>query len=806
MADVANNLVREVTPAVIVTTGSPNALPTLTALKASTASAVPGKSVTLTATVSDLAAGGPTPNGGMITFSDQHGVIGSELLVDGVATFTTASLPNGADTITASYSGTAEFAPSTTGTIVTAAGNGIAGYSGDGGPATDAEALRPGGVAVDSAGDLFVTEGLNNVEREVVKATGEIITVAGNGSAGYSGDNGPATDAQLNGTNSVAVDSAGDLFLSDSFNNRIREVVMATGDIITIAGNGISGYSGDGRPAIDSELANPLGIAVDSASDVFFADPINDVIREVVKATGDIITVAGNGKAGYIGDNRTAIAAELNLPDGIAVDSAGNLFIADDGNNVIREVVKATGDIITVVGNGAAGYTGDDGPATDAELNGPNSVAVDSVGDLFISDNANVVREVVKATGDIIPIAGNGTAGYSGDGGAATAAELNGPNRFAVDSAGDVFFPDVVNNVVREITPAVTVTISLPPPPAKLVIHTQPSPSATAGQAFAVQPVIYVEDGNGNLETGDNSTVVSVVLASAKGVPEGATSVTVKDGVATFAGLNEITAGPIALLFSGDGLTAGPSNSITVSPGTPFRLAISTQPSTTATAGQTFGTQPVIDELDLYGNLETGDSNTLITAAVIFGNGPLLGTNTAALVGGVATFTNLAGSAVGTIALGFSGGGHSVGPSNQIVISSTPPTLSSEPALKVKLKNSKGKPTGKTALEFSFKYSTTMNQASAKLSSNYQVETASIKGKGKRKTTTYKKVNFTESFNPQTNTVTLTVTGNQPFTSGGRIIVNAAPPNGVASSSGVPLGSDDADISISKKAKSITVD
>ena len=228
----------------------------------------------------------------------------------------------------------------------------------------------------------------------------------------------------------------------------IREVVKATGDIITVAGNGTAGYSGDNGPATAAELDSPRGVAVDSAGDLFFADIANNVIREVVKATGDIITFAGNGTAGYSGDNGPATAAELNGPNAVAVDSAGDLFIADADNNAIREVVKATGDIITVAGNGNAGYSGDNGPATAAELNDPNGIAVDSVGDVFIADGGNnVVREVVKATGDIITVAGDGTAGYTGDNGPATAAELNGSGRVAVDSAGDLFIADGGNNV-----------------------------------------------------------------------------------------------------------------------------------------------------------------------------------------------------------------------------------------------------------------------------------------------------------------------------------------------------------------------
>jgi hypothetical protein len=477
IADAGNNVIRQTTPAVVVAI-RPDA--TLTALRASAASTLPERPITLTATVSDLTAGGVTPTGGMVTFSDQNGTIASEPLNDGVATLTTSSLALGTYTVTASYGGTLDFAPSTTGTIVTAAGNGNFGYVGDNGPVPFPVPFpglnSPSGVAVDSAGDLFVAGYGNNVIREVVKATGEIITVAGNGTAGYSGDSGPATAAELDVPLGLAVDSAGDLFIADTGNNVIREVVKATGNIITIAGNGTEGYSGDNGPATDAELNAPYGVAVDSAGDLFIADTYNNVIREVVKATGvmisnkmipfvvkppgAIITVAGNGTTGYSGDGRPATAAELNGPSGFTVDSAGNLFIADSYNNVIREVVKASGDIFTVAGNGTAGYSGDNGPPTAAELNGPSDVAVDSVGDLYIADsNNNVIREVVKATGTIITVAGNGTTGYSGDNGPATAAELNFPTGVAVDSAGDLFIADYGNIVIRRTTPAVVVAI-----------------------------------------------------------------------------------------------------------------------------------------------------------------------------------------------------------------------------------------------------------------------------------------------------------------------------------------------------------
>jgi secreted PhoX family phosphatase len=435
--------------------------------------------VTFTATVTDLSAGGPIPNGGKVTFSDQNGVLNSETLVDGVATFKTSSLAAGTFTVTASYGGTAVFAPSVTGTIVTAAGNGTAGYLGDDGPATVAELKDPYGLAVDSAGNLFIADYGNNVVREVVEATGDIITVAGNGTAGYSGNNGPATAAELHAPIGLAFDSAGDLFIAEYLSNVVCEVVKSTGDIITVAGNGTAGYSGDNGPATAALLNGPAGLAFDSAGDLFIADRNNNVVREVVKSTGDIITVAGDGTAGHSGDNGSATAAELYDPTSVAVDSAGDLFISVEGNNSIREVVKASGDIINFTGDGTAGYSGNNGPATAAELHDPIGVAIDSVGDLFIVDNGNnVVREVVKATGDIITVAGNGTAGYAGDNGPATAAELNGPTRVAIDAAGHLFIADGLNNVVREATPAVTVTIIRTPTPTPTPIPT-PTPTPT---------------------------------------------------------------------------------------------------------------------------------------------------------------------------------------------------------------------------------------------------------------------------------------------------------------------------------------
>ncbi len=522
-------------------------MPTLTALRATTSSAAIGQSVTFTATVADLFPAGATPNGGTVTFSDQGGAIGSAALVNGVAEFTTSSLAAGTNTITASYGGTAAFAASSTGTIVTAVGNGKEGYKGNNGPAPDAELNNPIGMGFDSAGDMFITDYGNNVVREVVKATGDIITVAGDGEEGYT-TSGLATDAALDGPDGVVVDSAGDLFISE-LDNVVQEVVKSTGDIMTVAGNTKAGYSGDGELATSAKLNEPHGLTIDASGDLFIADSDNDVIREVVKATGDIMTVAGNHTFGYNGDNIPATDAELAYPFDVTLDSAGDMFIADTSNNRIREVVKATGNIITVAGNGTEGYGGDNAPATDAELDLPFDVTLDSVGDLFIVDTYNNrIREVVKATGDIITVAGDGSVGYTGDNGPAIDATMNNACRAAVDGAGDLFFSDSYNNVVREVTPAVTVTIG-----PSTALPTLTAISASAAAVVPGQPVTF--------------TATVSDLSSGGAIPNGGTvtfsdqngaidSETLVDGVAEFT-TSSLAAGVTYTVTASYGGTAG---------------------------------------------------------------------------------------------------------------------------------------------------------------------------------------------------------------------------------------------------------
>jgi hypothetical protein len=388
---------------------------------------------------------------------DNGTAMGTASLVNSTATITETPPGVGNYAISATYNGGGNFAGSNTevgpnSIITTVAGEGDFGFSGDNGPATAAVLDNPNGVAVDSAGDLFIADSSNNRIREVNHLTGMITTVAGNGTEGFSGDNGPATAAELNDPYGVAVDSAGDLFIADFRNDRIREVNHLTGIITTVAGDGGWGGSiGDNGPATAAILGAPTGVAVDSNGNLYIADNNLSRVREVNLSSGIITTVAGNGTWGYSGDNGPATAAGLDGCGGIAVDSFGNLFIAGV-DDLICEVNHSSGIISTVAGNGIWGYSGDGGQATAAPLCDPSSVAVDSAGDLFILDTYyNLIREVNLSTGIINTMAGGGSNGL-GDGGPATAAELNAyAFGLAVDSAGNLFIPDNGDGRIREV-------------------------------------------------------------------------------------------------------------------------------------------------------------------------------------------------------------------------------------------------------------------------------------------------------------------------------------------------------------------
>lgn len=366
----------------------------------------------------------------------------------------------------AKASATVQVTASLAGTIQTIAGNGSPGYSGDGGPAIGAQLYSPSGLAFDGGGNMFIADSSNNAIRRVDVSTTLIATIAGTGVPGYSGDGGPGTAAQLNGPTHVVFDRTVNLYITDANNERIREVDALTDQITTAAGTGIAGFSGDGGSATSAELNFPDGVALDSNGNLFIGDALNNRVREVTIATGDITTVAGDGVQGYSGDGGLATNAELNFPSRPFIDAAGNIYIADFQNNRVREVDAATGIITTIVGTGTAGFSGDGGPAPSAELNGPLSVALDATGTLlYIADTNNErIRAVNLGTssatvlgipiqpGQIQTVAGTGATGYSGDGGPATNAQVNFPTGLIVDGTGNLFFADAHNNVVRRVT------------------------------------------------------------------------------------------------------------------------------------------------------------------------------------------------------------------------------------------------------------------------------------------------------------------------------------------------------------------
>lgn len=334
------------------------------------------------------------------------------------------------------------------GTLSIFAGNGVAGVSGDGGPATSASLNNPIRVSVGPAGTVYITEQYNI---RGVSPGGVISTFAGNGQSGFSGDGGPATNAALNAPHGVAVNS-GIVYIADSLNNRIRRV--AGGTISTFAGTGVAGYSGDNGQAASAQLNGPDGLAFDTAGNLYIADANNSVIRKVAP-DGTITTVAGNGVAGFSGDGGAATNASLNYALSVGLDTAGNLYIVDQGNNRIREV--AGGIITTIAGNGAADSLGDGGPALSASLSRPFSLSVDSTGKVYVAE-LNSARVRLINAGIISTFAGNGQYYFTGDGGPAVDAVLGYVNAVATDTQSNVYIS--AQNRIREISSGVIFTVA----------------------------------------------------------------------------------------------------------------------------------------------------------------------------------------------------------------------------------------------------------------------------------------------------------------------------------------------------------
>ena len=330
--------------------------------------------------------------------------------------------------------------------ITTIAGNHTNGFSGDGGNATAAALNAPSGIAVSTSGDVYFCDQTNNRIRKI-STSGIITTIAGSGTAGSTGDGGAATAAKLDIPMGVAVDASGNVYIADFNNAKIRKV-NTSGIISTAIGTGSIAYSSDGTLATAMMMAKPTGVAVDGSGNIYFVEQTNHIVRKA-NAAGVISTIAGNRGAGFSGDGGQGTAAALSYPFGVTTDASGNVIIIDNGNNRIRKVTTA-GIITTIAGNGSAGYSGDGGNATAAALNNISGIAYDASGNLLIADqNNNRIRKVTTA-GIISTCAGNGSGGYTGDGGAATACTFYKPSALAV-FAGIIYVTDMSNSAVRQI-------------------------------------------------------------------------------------------------------------------------------------------------------------------------------------------------------------------------------------------------------------------------------------------------------------------------------------------------------------------
>jgi len=393
------------------------------------------------------------------------------------------------------------------GYLITMAGNGDQGFSGDGASAISAELAFPNSIAVDADKNIYISDSVNNRIRKVTFSTGLISTVAGNGNSVHSGDGSAATDAGMS-PNGVAVDSAGNIYISDGVNNRVRKVTVSTGIISTVAGDGTSSYSGDGGLAVSAGV-DPFAIAVDSAGDIYIAG--HHRIRKV--SAGNISTVAGSGgggilDGGYSGDGGLATSAELNTPNGVALDSDGNIYISDGANNRIRKVTVSTGFITTIAGSGVTSYSGDDGPALSAGMTA-DGVAVDSDGNIYIADRDNHrIRKITVSTGIISTVAGNGLAGYEGSGLLATNTRLNQPNGVFVDDDDNIYISDSSNHVVRRIDGP---TFPPPPPPSATTTEAEISIDVNDFLSFAISNVATGDEPAGNQPFGAATQITDLI-------------------------------------------------------------------------------------------------------------------------------------------------------------------------------------------------------------------------------------------------------------------------------------------------------
>jgi trimeric autotransporter adhesin len=414
------------------------------------------------------------------------------------------------------------------------AGTGAPGFAGDGGPASKALLTNPRDLALDLAGDLFIADGIRIRE---VNLLGIIQTVAGDGYLHAVGDGGLATMALLNQPLGVALDHLGNLYIADSGSERVRQVAPS-GVIATFAGTGVAGYQSDNVPAATAELYSPMGVTTDAYGDVYIADSYNHRIREVVQ-NGIIVTYAGTGTGGSGPEDLLAAQTQLRGPRGVCISRAGVVYIVDTSNHRVLSAPPA-GLVQNAAGNGTAGFAGDGGPASTAELDQPGACALDSAGNLFIADTLNHRIAKVTPNGIIATVAGTGTAGFGADGSAAVSAALNTPRGVAVDDNGNIFIADTGNNVIRQVMPDGTIYTIAGQAAAGFA-----GDGGMALVALLNAPAGIVEDGSGALYFADtNNNRVRRMISQA--APPPVTAPVVALPVVTAVNAASLAAGPIA--------------------------------------------------------------------------------------------------------------------------------------------------------------------------------------------------------------------------------------------------------------------
>jgi len=470
-------------PGTHTTTATVNPTPSAGVITGTTGLCVGG-----TTTLSDTATGGIwSASSGIAAIGSSTGVVTTNAISQDVISYTVSNVYGCSNTATANI-----FVEGTPGNIYAFSGNGTNTTTGDGGPAYLATIQNVRDMATDNAGNLYFTDVTANVVRKI-SATGVISRFAGTGTAGNTGDGGQATAATLNAPNGIYVDNGGNVYVSNTNSHTVRKINGTTGIITTIAGTGgVSGASGDGGPATACKLYAPLGITGDAAGNLYICDQLNYKVRKINGSNGTITTIAGTGSNYFSGDGGPGTAARMSTPRGVALDRSNNLYIADGPNGAVRKLSLTTGIMTTVAGiGGSTGSTGDGGPATAAKLNTPARVLYDGGKLLYITDMINSrIRQLDLASGIISTAVGDGTGSFGGDGGSATAAQIWGPYGITRDNLNNLYIADANNRRIRIVASKGSIGITLAGPtsvPAGTTVTFTANASTTHNVAYQWQ-------------------------------------------------------------------------------------------------------------------------------------------------------------------------------------------------------------------------------------------------------------------------------------------------------------------------------